>query len=476
GEKFFFAAIPLGKPPFKTVLRVSSPDTMSGTVIGDFLRSMLAAFLLLIIPVTLASSHLAGRLLRPLKKITEAATELSLGHLEHRVDYRNYDEFTLLAHTLNKLAGGLSFKIKELSSEKQNQQLILEHMDNPIIVTDNAGRIVSINNRGRYVFHHNRNTCLIGSHNLEVVGSSLLDSTIKECLKTTEDATIDLKITRNRIDYIFRVFISPMPSSPRPADSNILCVFHDVTALLGIYERQISFVANASHELSTPLTSIVGFSETLLDGAIDSPPLSRKFVGIIHEESVRMQKIIKDILQLARLDSGEYRQAIAISAFSAKGFMEKAKKRLRQQIARKKLSVHIIYKQPPGRVLANADWLEQILLNLLENAVKYSHDGGNITITYDQTSRFAVFAVSDEGVGIKAEQLPFIFERFYRAGKAAARKRTSGTGLGLAIVKFIVDLFGGTITAESNFNVGSTFIVNIPLASYEDETEPGAIA
>jgi two-component system phosphate regulon sensor histidine kinase PhoR len=464
---FFFTAIPLGKPPYKNILRVSSPDTMSGTVLGDFIQSILIAFLLLIVPVAFVSSRLAGRLLRPLKKITDAATELSLGHLEHRVDYQNYDEFSLLSHTLNKLAGSLSAKIKELSSEKQNQQLVLEHMDNPIIVIDSAGQVISANNRGRYIFHHNRNTCLLGRHNLDVIGSRLLDSTIKDCRKRMEDATINLKITCNHMDYVFQVFVSPMPSPPRPSDINILCVFHDVTALLGVYERQINFVANASHELSTPLTSIVGFSETLLDGALESPQISEKFVGIIHEESIRMQKIIKDILQLARLDSSEYRQAIAITDFPAKGIAEKAARRLSQQIAGKKLSVQINYKQEPGRVLANADWLEQVLINLLENAIKYSHDGGKITVTYDQTDRFAVFAVSDEGMGIKAEQLPLIFDRFYRTDRARARKRTGGAGLGLSIVKFIVDLFGGTIAVESHFNAGATFTVNIPLAVRE---------
>lgn len=467
-DSAFFVAIPLRtNPPNQFIIRISASDDLFDKGLHELLFSMFTAFSFITIVCIFLSFIISKKLLAPLEEITQVAKELSKGNLNEKIRYSGENEFGILANTLNNLSASLSTTIKELYGEKQKQEMILEQMDNIVILVDRSGSITSINHRGRYVFHSNRNTCSIGMHNLEVIGSPLLDNTIKECFENDASKIIDLQLTRNGVKYVFQVFASTLTSINEQQPAIVLLVFHDITALLSIYEKQIDFIANASHELATPLTSIKGFSETLLDGALQSPELSQKFVKIIYEESEHMQKLVKDLLQLTRLDSSEYRQAITFSAFSSEGLWENIKERLAQQIEMKALVVEIDYKDEPRMIYANQDWFKQALINLMENAIKYSPDNGKIKLTYEHDEEFAIFSIQDQGPGIAQENIPFIFDRFYRADKSRAKSKVNGTGIGLAIVKFIVELFGGQILVDSHINIGSTFTVTVPLAKEE---------
>lgn len=465
----FFVAVPIRTiPPNQYVLRISSPGTMLEEGLIDITLSMLFSFVIVTLLAFFISHRLASNLLKPLGEITQVADKISKGNLREKVHYQGDNEFGLLADTLNNLSTSLSAKIKELSAEKQKQELILEQMDNIVILVNRQGNIESINHRGRYVFHDKQNTYSIGKHNLEVIGSPMLEYAIRECFSTLASKIIDLSVTRNSVEYIFQVHLSPLTGYEDKKPSTVLVVFHDITTLLKVYEKQIDFIANASHELATPLTSIKGFSETLLDGALESPELSEKFVKIIYEESDHMQKLVKDLLQLSRLDSREYRQTITMSAFESRGIFENIKDRLAHQIEEKNLEVKLIYKKDPQAIIANPDWFKQALINLIENAIKYSPISGCITLTYNNNEDYAIFSIEDQGLGIAPENLPYIFDRFYRAEKSRTKSKISGTGIGLSIVKFAVELFGGTINVESQLNVGSKFTVTVPLAKDED--------
>lgn len=464
----YFAAIPLNTPYGSFIIRASTP----GEKIDEIIRNLLAGTLSGLIIITLLSIFIIHKFIQkslsPVDEILKVSNELSEGKLSAKVGYDKDDELGLLSNTINNLSEKLSNKIKELSNEKQKQELILEYMNNPVMLIDKDGRIKALNHRGRYLFHSNRNTCTIGKHNTEVLGSELLNKTIKQCLEEMSSKTIELKY-ENSNHYILQVFINPLPNTDGNSSDAVVCVFHDITAMIAIYEKHAEFIANASHELATPLTSIKGYSETLLDGALESRDLREKFVKIIHEESEHMQILVSDLLKIARLDAADYKNTIPFSVFSTKDILETVKERLEPQLHQKNLSITVEYLNPPVNIHANLDWLKQILINLTENAIKYSHENGNIRLRHEVTEGSAIFSIKDDGVGIAPESIPYIFDRFYRADKARGRNKAGGTGLGLSIAKLITEIFGGHINVKSKLNSGTTFYVSVPLAKEHDE-------
>lgn len=253
--------------------------------------------------------------------------------------------------------------------------------------------------------------------------------------------------------------------------TNVLVVLHDITAIQAIYDKQAAFVSNASHELATPLTTIRGFAETLAEEDTGNDAVLRaKFLTIILEEVERMQSLIKDLLQLAKLDSREYRQSIVVEPLAVAGVLEKIRADVCKQAAARDLSLELCYDNEPGVIMANKDWLKQILLNLTENALKYTPAGGVITLSCKMLPDFAKFTVHNTGEGLSPTETKKIFDRFYRVDKARSRK-AGGTGLGLSIVKFIVNVLGGEIKATSAPGEGVSFIFTLPAAKEQNDAK-----
>ena len=463
-ENTCFVAVPAGlseSPEF--VLRVSSPTIMVDNGFRHVKKALFAAIFITSVIALIISFKLARRLTRPLEIITSVATDFAKGDLSRRVHIRSGNEFDLLADTLNNLAANLTDKMRESNTEQRKLQLILEHMDNAVILLDRYGHVTTANRRADELF--GKQAPLLGKHNLQIIGSGHLDQIIQDALTEHHSRMIDLKTSLNNIKRVFQVFVAPLyEASYSQKASGVLCVFHDITLLTEVQERQTEFVANASHELATPLTAIRGFAETLLDGAAEDETLRTKFLSIIHAESDRMQRLINDLLQLARLDSSDYRQQIVISETGAEGLLEMAAEEMSYAAARKKITFSIQYDQPPVKLLVNRDWLKQAILNLLENAIKYSFDNTKISLSYRHDEQFAYFSIIDAGPGIPEKDLPLIFDRFYRVDKSRTRAEGGGTGLGLAIVKFIVGMFGGAIKASNHPGGGAKFTFSIPRA------------
>lgn len=463
-ENTLFVAVPAGlEHPHPYALRVSAPMTSVDSAFRHVRGALLAALVLTSLISLLISLKLARTLLKPLETITAVALNFAKGDLSRRIHVRSGNEFDLLASTLNNLAGSLHDKVQEARAGQRKLELILEHMDNAVILLDRYGHVTTANRKAEELF--GLKAPLIGKHNLQVIGSSHLDHVVQRALTVRHARMIDLKTALNNTKRVFQVFVAPLyDAAYSPTASSVLCVFHDVTLLKEMQERQTEFVANASHELATPLTAIKGFAETLLDGAAEDDALRTKFLTIIHTESDRMQRLINDLLQLARLDSADYRQQITTARIEAGGLFETIREEMAHLAERRRLSFVISYEQPPLPVIANRDWLKQAILNLVENAIKYSREQGTITLAYRHDEQFAYFSVKDDGPGIPAKDLPLIFDRFYRVDKSRARTDGGGTGLGLAIVKFIVEMLGGTISAASRPGAGTTFTFTVPLA------------
>ncbi|HMM22201.1 MAG TPA: ATP-binding protein [Selenomonadales bacterium] len=421
-------------------------------LIALFLTSLLA----LAISIGLARTYTS-----PLEKIIATAQEIADGRLDSRVHVRTGDEIELLAGTLNTLASNLEDKVSEITAEKSKLELIFRHTNSALMLLTRHGLVVDVNKAAIDTFHIT--PVMLGQHNLQVIGNGLFDKALQEAATRRESRLLDLKTDIQGVKRVFEVFIAPI-SGGETGTGSILAVFHDITALRDMQEKQADFVANASHELATPLTAIKGFAETLLDGALKDPGLSTRFITIIHDEADRMHRLIKDLLQLAKLDSQDYRHGITVEPTLIEPVVATAVNDLAATWTQKQLTVAIHAADEPLAVQANADWLKQVVLNLLDNAIKYTPAGGYIAISWRKDRNQAIFTVEDSGIGIPAEDLPRIFDRFYRVDRARTRA-AGGTGLGLAIVKFIIETFGGKIEAKNNSRGGTTMQFQLPLAA-----------
>jgi two-component system phosphate regulon sensor histidine kinase PhoR len=243
-------------------------------------------------------------------------------------------------------------------------------------------------------------------------------------------------------------------------------VFHDITAIRRLEKMRSEFVANVSHELKTPITSLRGFAETLLDGAMNDPETCREFLQIIHDESLRLQRLVSDILDLSRIES---KLPLKWEKVPVGEIVESATKTVEEQMRKRDLALDVVLPES-FTVLVDKDRFRQILLNLLTNAMAYTPEGGRITVEARRESNSWWIRVADTGVGIPEEDLPRIFERFYRVDKARSRE-SGGTGLGLAIVKHLVEVHQGEIRVNSRVGEGTEFQLIFPIKTEDEKSE-----
>lgn len=428
--------------------------------------AVLVGLFLAMLLVTALARYLAKKIAQPLEEIAAAAEKMAQGDLSIRLQRNVAGEFAVLSHALNTMADNLAESTDEIYREKKKLELIMENTDNSVITLNRNGIILDCNEQFRNLFK----AVAIGQHYLQIVNNVALEELLATCLKTNLPGNKNITVASAQGKKSFQVFGAPIKAAYSDLVNSVIFVFHDITALQSVYEKQADFVSNASHELATPLTTIKGFAEVLLgEDAPTEPELRRKFLNIILTESERMQDLIRDLLQLAKLDSEEYRKSINLETFVPTEILREVREELLPRAQEKKLSFDLIYEKEPSAIVANRNWLKQILVNLLENALKYTPESGKITISYDSNDRFAIFAVHNTGEGIAPQDATRIFDRFYRIDKARTRQ-VGGTGLGLSIVKFIVELFGGEISVVSKPGEGVAFVFTIPRESFGDAT------
>ena len=265
-----------------------------------------------------------------------------------------------------------------------------------------------------------------------------------------------------------RLYVSPMRQDGKVVGA--LAMVEDITELRRLEQVRTDFVANVSHELKTPLTSIKGFVETLLDGAINNPQMAEKFLKIIMLEAERLTRLINDILSISKLESGMTETATERIQLDKMAF--EVADMLRIHAEEKQVTINAHRNKKPVYILGNPDHVEQMLINLIENAIKYNKPGGSVTVHVFGNEHEANVTISDTGIGIAEEHLPRLFERFYRVDKGRSRSM-GGTGLGLAIVKHIVRGMNGEIEVHSKLGEGTEFLVTLPIAPQDDDKNGG---
>lgn len=335
-------------------------------------------------------------------------------------------------------------------------QAILASMVDGLVAVDKEGRITMANRAAERLFMLQEEH-LLGQTFETLLNTTDLHNTIIKVLKTGVESRAEYNIFPNQ-ENIYRINIVPLKGENDEIEG-ALAVFHDITDARKFDRMRSEFVANVSHELRTPLTSIKGFVETLLDGALEDKMLCRRFLSIIDSETDRLTRLIDDLLTLSAMETKEIR--VNLQNVNLVESVKNVFNIMGPQAEDKNLRMELIYSPQTGWVKADQDLIGQVLINLIDNAIKYSSDGGKIVVRIFNEKGKTVIKVSDTGIGIAQESLPRVFERFYRVDRARSRVH-GGTGLGLAIVKHIVELHGGEVFVSSEVGVGSTFTFCLP--------------
>ena len=396
----------------------------------------------------------------PITELTSSVQKMSQGDLSQQIESRSTDEIGQLAEVFDTMRRRLNETMSEMSNEKNKLETILKYMADGLIAVDLSGRIIHINPAACDMLGYSRGEDLTGSAYNDVLGrygsETEFDHIVESCREEGSQGTFDMdgRIYAMRYDRF---------KDENGSDIGIIMIIQDITESQQLENMQTDFVANVSHELKTPLTNIKSYTETLLDGALEDRETSKHFLGIIDSEADRMNRLVKDLLQLSRMDNGKtnrnFKESNVIALLStAVAKMEVAAENKHQQL-------NVLYDRGADiRAMVDRDSFEQVILNVLSNAIKYTDDGGRIDVDAVEHGNSVRISVKDTGIGIPPEALPRIFERFYRVDKARSRAM-GGTGLGLAITKQIVEEHGGTIEAESREDDGTKFIITLPLAA-----------
>ena len=402
----------------------------------------------------LLSVALTRVLIRPLNEIGDFASGLSAGDLDRRLRWRFGGPLGRIAADLDRMADELRRRIDEATAEKEQLQAVLGSMVEGVLVVNAAGRIVLGNPRLREMLGVWGEVA--GRAPLEVIRHAGVDDALRAAATTSDVVAREIQLGGGEGRSIRLHAVAFPQSGPR---LGTVAVFHDMTELRRLEAVRRDFVANVSHELKTPLTAIRGFAETLL--SVDVPlEDARKYLGVILRHAERLGNLIDDLLELSRIESRKLpMKPIEVDvdriAAAVIGGME-------LQLRAKSLAVKLVEGNTPP-AWADRRAVEQILTNLLDNAAKYSPAGGHIEVQIEPEHDHVRIEVRDDGIGIPKEDLPRIFERFYRVEKARSRD-LGGTGLGLAIVKHLVQSMGGEIYVESELGRGSCFAILLPRA------------
>jgi len=422
-----------------------------------FFSSLLSFFIVATLALVLLRSST-----QPIRDLTELLKRLTRNELEKEAQIFSKDELSTLAKTIHEMSVQLRNKIEEITIEKEYLQTVLKGMAEGVLVVDDRGRIAMINDALRKLF--SLSTEVVDKTPLEFIRNAELEGAIQEAIRGRENPSFELTLP-SFMGKIFEVNVVGIhPSSEEfhkmgGGMRGAIAVFHDISRLKELEKVRQDFVANVSHELRTPLTTIKGYAETLLEGALKEE-VAFQFVQVIKRQSDRLTKIVEDLLALSKIELKEFLLKIEILPFPE--LVEDVLRYIQEAAEKKKISISV---ELPTSLMVRADrnYLEQILINLIDNAIKYGKEGGKITVFAVQRNQSEVeVSVSDNGIGIPKEDLPRIFERFYRVDKGRSQE-LGGTGLGLSIVKHLIQAHGGRVWAESQLGEGSTFYFTLPL-------------
>jgi two-component system phosphate regulon sensor histidine kinase PhoR len=425
---------------------------------------LFSSFLSLILIIPLAY-FIARSLTRPVLEVVQKAIQFVSNTFDRKVQVNLTDEMGSLSKLIGEMGIQFRNQIEEISKEKDYLQTILKGMVEGVLVVDGRGRILMVNDALRRLLSLSKDVS--DKMPLEIIRNAELEGAIRKAIQDGENIALELDLNKSGEKTIEVNVVSILPSGRRMDEDGegirgAIAVFHDITRMKQLEKIRQDFVANVSHELRTPLTTIKGYAETLLEGGLKEDQ-AFQFVQVIKRHTDRLAKIVEDLLMLSRIETKEFQ--LKMEATPLQDFVNDIIDFVKEPAERKKISLSRNEIPSSLAVLADRSHLEQILINLLDNAIKYTPEGGRVIVSaVEKDSKDIQFSVEDNGIGIPKEDLSRIFERFYRVDKGRS-KELGGTGLGLSIVKHLIQAHGGRVWVESQMGKGSTFYFTLPKRS-----------
>lgn len=398
---------------------------------------------------------LKARSRRELMKLTLTASRLARGE-KASVQYDHDETLDAVAAALAHVAQSLQNKILKTEKETDKLETIFTHMQEGVIAVDQGFQIlISNSSAGRILGFPGPSegkSLIEGTRNPEI--ESILHEAVR--LKQTVTRYLDLTYPETK-----SLQVSAAAIEPHGSGICAILVIRDITEIRNLEKTRQEFVANVSHELKTPLTSINGFIETLLSGAVNDPEKRVHFLKIMQEDASRLSRLIHDLLDLSEIESGS--EPLRKEELRIEDEIKKAAAVFEPVTGKKKISVELCCAPSLPLFTADRDRIQQVLVNLIDNAIKFSPEGGKITVSAGAKNGLLEVSVEDSGPGVPEDAMDRIFERFFRADKARSRETAAGTGLGLAIVKHILEAHGGSISCRNKPGQGTVFTFSLPL-------------
>jgi len=396
-------------------------------------------------------------LIQPLKEMTRVVEKFAEGLFNWRVRLgTRRDELGRLGNELNRMAQAEGEKVDRLTKSLAETEALLGGMEEGVLILDLNGRIKNIN-RSMGAILSQTYPADVGKHYLEV----FRDPELNDLIQTTLADKKGYRRTLSPLGQPGKTFQiqSSLSQYPQNEGEGLVVVFHDVTDLKRLERVRQDFVANVSHELRTPLTAIKGYVEALCDGGLQDPAQVEQFLRVIQRHTERMDKIVSDLLLLSEMESAE--RGLQRETVDLPELIQTAVESLRSLAEGKKQTLRVEPLEGLSTIRADGQKVHQVMVNLLNNAISYTPEGGSITVKAGPVSEGVEVSVMDNGIGIPPDDLPRVFERFYRVDKGRSRE-LGGTGLGLSIVKHIVEAHGGRVRVESKPGKGSRFTFFLP--------------
>ena len=454
GIEFMYVALPVQvNGETIGIARIAIPINEINTNIQQLRKTIAIATVFAVLLTIVVSIFIAQRTARPLEELTQTVTKMTYQGLIHPPSTpAEYDEVSQLAEAFNTLVRQLRTQIRALETEQGKLASVLEEMTDGVIITNEDGIVELINPAAELLFDIDVSH-IEGQSLIHALRHHQIVELWQRCIETGEEQALTLEIPRHR--KFIQCIIIPLETA---LPGKQLLLFQDLTRMRRLETVRRDFISNISHELRTPLASLKALTETLQEGALDDPPAAKRFLERMETEVDALSHMVSELLELTRIESGQV--PLEIVPVSPLKLLEDSIERLGVQAERAGLTIRLNCTKDLPDVLADPPRLGQALVNLVHNAIKFTLPRGEITLAAWQKADMVVFAVQDTGVGIPSDDLPRIFERFYKADQA---RSGGGTGLGLAITRHLVEAHGGRIWAESIENKGSTFYFSIPI-------------
>ncbi len=452
-SRYYYLAIPVysgGK--IVGIVRVSNSLAAVDADVYSLQRTILTNGVIVILLFIIVSFIVAELAIAPLRNLANQVAQIGNGGPPPDLHVNRKDEVGRLGLAITNIAQQLKTQIEDYREERGKLEAVLNHMTDAVLIVDSKGTVGMVNPAAERLFKIRANEAL-GKSMVEVVRQHQLVDLWRESTASDKQQIVTIETAPDRL--FVQAIATPLDNA---LTGSSLLVFQDLTRVRKLETVRRDFISNVSHELRTPLASLKALTETLHEGALEDPPAARRFLTRMDNEIDNMTQLVRELLELSRIESG--RAPLNRQSISPHKLINGAVERMLLQAERAGLSLTAQASEDLPMVMADAERIEQVLVNLIHNAIKFTPPSGKIEARAYQDGNRVVFAVQDTGVGIDADALSRIFERFYKADQS---RSGGGTGLGLSIARHTIEAHSGRIWVESEVNQGSTFYFSLPL-------------